>query len=492
MPPLAWISSSPGPPGPEPPTMCVSVSSASPRSTSTVSKVPAQKRPSPLRVGRQSPVSGAPSSVMTMPRVERSTPTALCSPGAAVRMMLRMSASPELPSQPQKITLELDRPQGRRGRRSEQRQCQGHDRKPDCPHVAQTIRKRGSYAICMTSPAWFTCIRRTRMAPGRCRRSRRPLHAPKAGRGAAHRSRHAGGKAARRGGLVRRRAPAGRRGGFPRRGKNHLPGLRHRRAHPPPRARRVRDRARGARRRRLRLRRAPVLRGLRALQATRHAVRRARLRRTPRDRAVELRERHGASRRRSPDACDFVAAPGRVLDHPPERNMRRWDELCRERRVVGDRRPRCAPVRQAGRPVVPVRRDGLPPQLSDTSGRTSSAASRRRASWSSDRELVFDALRAGRCYIGVDSVAPASGFRFEADDVPMGGEAPAGRRTLRMRTPLAARLRLLRDGAEIASTEERRWTRMSRNRASTAPRPCGRRRGASGRGSFRIPCTCGN
>ena len=35
----------------------------------------------------------------------------------------------------------------------------------------------------------------------------------------------------------------------------------------------------------------------------------------------------------------------------------------------------------------------------------------------------------------------------------MGGEAPAGRRTLRVRTPLAARLRLLRDGAEIASHE---------------------------------------
>ncbi len=65
---------------------------------------------------------------------------------------------------------------------------------------------------------------------------------------------------------------------------------------------------------------------------------------------------------------------------------------------------------------------------------------------------MFDALRAGRCYIAVDSVAPASGFRFEADDVPMGGEAPAGRRTLRVRTPLAARLRLLRDGAEIASS----------------------------------------
>jgi hypothetical protein len=70
-----------------------------------------------------------------------------------------------------------------------------------------------------------------------------------------------------------------------------------------------------------------------------------------------------------------------------------------------------------------------------------------------DRELVFDALREGCCYIAVDSVAPAGGFRFEADDVPMGGEAPAGRRTLRVRTPLAARLRLLCDGAEIATTD---------------------------------------
>jgi hypothetical protein len=35
----------------------------------------------------------------------------------------------------------------------------------------------------------------------------------------------------------------------------------------------------------------------------------------------------------------------------------------------------------------------------------------------------------------------------------MGAEAQAGRRTLQVRTPLAARLRLLRDGAEIASSE---------------------------------------
>jgi hypothetical protein len=71
-----------------------------------------------------------------------------------------------------------------------------------------------------------------------------------------------------------------------------------------------------------------------------------------------------------------------------------------------------------------------------------------------DRDQVYAALRAGRCYIAVDSVAPATGFRFEADDLPMGAEAAAGpRRTLRVRTPLPARLRLLRDGAEVARAE---------------------------------------
>jgi hypothetical protein len=71
-----------------------------------------------------------------------------------------------------------------------------------------------------------------------------------------------------------------------------------------------------------------------------------------------------------------------------------------------------------------------------------------------DREQVYGALRAGRCYIAVDSVAPAKGFRFEADDLPMGAEAPAGpRRTLRARVPLPARLRLVRDGVELASAE---------------------------------------
>jgi len=35
------------------------------------------------------------------------------------------------------------------------------------------------------------------------------------------------------------------------------------------------------------------------------------------------------------DAARFVAAPERMLDHPPARNLAEWDRLCRLRRVVG-------------------------------------------------------------------------------------------------------------------------------------------------------------
>ena len=35
-----------------------------------------------------------------------------------------------------------------------------------------------------------------------------------------------------------------------------------------------------------------------------------------------------------PGLVRFVALPGRALEHPPERNMHAWDELCSGRRVV--------------------------------------------------------------------------------------------------------------------------------------------------------------
>jgi hypothetical protein len=153
-----------------------------------------------------------------------------------------------------------------------------------------------------------------------------------------------------------------------------------------------------------------------------------------------------------PQIIHFLAAPGRVLDHPPERNMRRWDELCRERRVVAIGGLDAHQFGKRIGPVVPVR--VMAYHRSFRYIRTHVlCAERPTGELYRDRELVFDALREGRCYIAVDSVAPATGFRFEAADVPMGGEAPAGPRTLHVRTPLPARLRVLRDGTELASSE---------------------------------------
>jgi len=150
-----------------------------------------------------------------------------------------------------------------------------------------------------------------------------------------------------------------------------------------------------------------------------------------------------------PELLRFVLTPGRVLQHPPERNMRAWDELCRTRRVVA---LGGLDAHQFGKrigPVVPLRVMAYHRSFRFIRTHVLCEEAPTRA-LDPDREQVFDALRSGRCYIAVDSLAPARGFRFEADDVPMGGEAPAGPRTLTVRTPLPARLRLLRDGREVA------------------------------------------
>jgi hypothetical protein len=148
----------------------------------------------------------------------------------------------------------------------------------------------------------------------------------------------------------------------------------------------------------------------------------------------------------------FVTMPSRALSHPPERNMHSWDELCRTRRVVAIGG---LDAHQFGRRVgrfVPVRVMSYRRSFRHIRTHVLCEESPTR-SLEHDREQIYRALREGRCYIAVDAVAPARGFTFEADDLPMGAKAPAGRRTLRARTPLPARLRLLRDGREIAAAE---------------------------------------
>ncbi|MEA2419497.1 MAG: hypothetical protein QOE60_1703 [Thermoleophilaceae bacterium] len=144
-----------------------------------------------------------------------------------------------------------------------------------------------------------------------------------------------------------------------------------------------------------------------------------------------------------PEMLRFLVAPGRALDHPPDRNMRAWDELCRTRRVVAIGGIDAHQFGKRIGPFVPLRIMGY--HRSFRHIRTHVLCE-----GPPDRDQVFGALRSGRCYIAVDSIAPARGFVFEADDLPMGAEAPAGPRRLTVRTPADAKLRLLRDGDEIA------------------------------------------
>jgi hypothetical protein len=145
-----------------------------------------------------------------------------------------------------------------------------------------------------------------------------------------------------------------------------------------------------------------------------------------------------------PQMLRFLLAPGRALDHPPQRNLDAWDELCRTRRVVAIGG---LDAHQYGKRIGPV----VPLRLMSYRRSFRFIRTHVLCEGPLDREQVFAALREGRCYIAVDSIASAKGFAFEADDLPMGAEAPAGRRRVTARTPADAHLRLLRDGAEIAA-----------------------------------------
>ena len=149
------------------------------------------------------------------------------------------------------------------------------------------------------------------------------------------------------------------------------------------------------------------------------------------------------------DGLRFVVSPNSVLDHPPERNMRAWDALCAERRVpaLGGLDAHQIGVRIAGR--VPVKLMGY--KRSFRQLRTHVLAEE------VEPDAIYEALREGRAYLAVDALAPARGFRFWADgpegEVAMGAEAPAGRYKLHAVLPSPARVRILRDGEEVAARE---------------------------------------
>ncbi len=154
-----------------------------------------------------------------------------------------------------------------------------------------------------------------------------------------------------------------------------------------------------------------------------------------------------------PDIARFVARPERVVTGPPERNLRGWDALLARRPVVAIAGVDAHQigVRVAGR--VPLRLMSYRRSFSHL--RTHVLLDRpRRGEAAADRDAVYAALRAGRCYLAMDSFAPAEGFAFGTrgtDAVPMGGESPwAEGQLLQARVPRPAELTLLREGEPVA------------------------------------------
>ena len=152
------------------------------------------------------------------------------------------------------------------------------------------------------------------------------------------------------------------------------------------------------------------------------------------------------------DVARFVARPERVVSDPPEANLRGWDELLARRPVVaiGGVDAHQIGVRVGGR--VPLRLMSYRRSFSHL--RTHVLLDRApRGEPEADRDAIYAALRAGRCYLAMDSLAPARGFSFHAsgpEAVPMGGEADwVEGHAIEARLPQPAAITLLRDGEPV-------------------------------------------
>jgi hypothetical protein len=156
------------------------------------------------------------------------------------------------------------------------------------------------------------------------------------------------------------------------------------------------------------------------------------------------------------DVLRFIAMPQHFVDNPPRHNLEQWDRLCARRRCVG---LGGVDAHQIGIRIgnrVPLRLMAYKRSFGFL--RTHLLAERPLSGdVAHDRDIVYSTLRAGRAYIAMDALAPARGFRFDADGerpLTIGDEAPArGPSLLRTELPRPARVRLMRDGEEVASAE---------------------------------------
>ena len=124
-----------------------------------------------------------------------------------------------------------------------------------------------------------------------------------------------------------------------------------------------------------------------------------------------------------PDMLRFIAMPGRTLDHPPERNLAEWDRLCRRRRVVGIAGIDAHQIGIRVRGHVPLRLMSYARSFRHL--RTHVLCDEPpNGELSHDRDQVYAALRAGRCYMSVDSACVGSRLQLRRR---RGGDGRRGR-----------------------------------------------------------------
>ncbi|MGI9021134.1 MAG: CehA/McbA family metallohydrolase [Solirubrobacterales bacterium] len=159
---------------------------------------------------------------------------------------------------------------------------------------------------------------------------------------------------------------------------------------------------------------------------------------------------------RSPrEAISYMRRPELALDGPPPHHLQTWDRLCARRRVSAlaglDAHQHGFRVR--GRMYSPMPNERYFGLLSTY------ALLREPPSGDGADDLagVYEALREGRSYLSVDAFADGHGFRFwgesEGASLLMGEEHSAAPCVLRVSAPQPGRIRLLRDGVEIATAD---------------------------------------
>jgi hypothetical protein len=147
--------------------------------------------------------------------------------------------------------------------------------------------------------------------------------------------------------------------------------------------------------------------------------------------------------------------PSLVISGPFRQTLRKWDELLAAgRRVVaiGSADAHGTPFR-----LGPLKRTVFPYEYLFKCVNTHVLIDRPLSrNPDKDRKMVYDALRAGRCFVGYDLAGPTKGFSFTAqsgaDRATMGEELPRRMATrFQIACPAVGTIRLLRNGKVVAS-----------------------------------------